>query len=392
MSEPRSHAQPHPDNCKLRLAFLADCRANGMAEHRVRQRYSTTEHLIRQAGDKPLWKYSIKDLNQLLSDTRALSQDRLDKPLSRERLRKIFLHARELMGFAIAMRPKRFKQHPRHLKNLQVGPVVTRIDTTRRPYYTLDEMKQIAQADFSQDWVLQRAQAMACLQFNSGMRIGALVTLPLQGLNLEALTVRQDPSLGVKTKFGKAATTALLGIPELLQPIRVWCQALAEQVSLNAKVYAVFDDSVMPARPTDQAPGAGRAKNLNDDYAKLCMAVGLPYRSSHAFRHGHILFCVSHCHTPAEFLAVSQNVMHADVKMTAHYGAQGLRAVRAVYAHLADLGQVAHTANGEGEGRAVSIESAVSALTEAAKNSEIPAPQRELLRRLGMEIFSRLTQ
>ena len=90
------------------------------------------------------------------------------------------------------MYPARFKQHPRHLKNLQIPLPADGVSTERRPYYTLSEMQQIAEADFGDDWVLRRAQAMACLQFDSGMRGGALVTLPLQALDLTALTVRQE--------------------------------------------------------------------------------------------------------------------------------------------------------------------------------------------------------
>ena len=143
----------------------------------------------------------------------------------------------------------------------------------------------------------------------------------------------------------------------------------------------------VPARPTDLLPGQGRIKNLNDDYAKLCAALNLPYRSSHAFRHGHILFCVARCETPADFLAVSQNVMHADVKMTAHYGAQDLRAIHGVYANLISKHQ--HT---QGGGVQIDIEAAVTALTAATKSDQIPAEQRDLLRKLGIEIFSRLTR
>ena len=122
----------HPSNCKLRLDFLADCRANGMDEHRVQQRYATTEHLIRQAGDKELCEYNIGELKQLLADAQALSSNRVGKPLSHERLRKVFLHARELLTYAREVHPTRFKQHPRHLKNLQIPLPADGVSTERR--------------------------------------------------------------------------------------------------------------------------------------------------------------------------------------------------------------------------------------------------------------------
>ena len=43
------------------------------------------------------------------------------------------------------------------------------------------------------------------------------MTLPLEAVDLESLTVKQWPKLGVKTKFSKHATTFLLNSPELLE-------------------------------------------------------------------------------------------------------------------------------------------------------------------------------
>ena len=49
----------------------------------------------------------------------------------------------------------------------------------------------------------------------SGMRAGALCTLPIGCLDLETGTVGQFPEMGVKTKNSKSAETYLLPIPEL---------------------------------------------------------------------------------------------------------------------------------------------------------------------------------
>lgn len=387
MSEP---TPMHLENCKLRLAFLADCRASGMPEHRVKQRYATTEHLVRQAGDKPLWEFSVGELNQLLADTHALSTGRIDQPLSYERMRKVVLHAREMLTYAIEMDSKRFKHQPRHLKNLQARSEHSMLSTDRRPYYTLAEMKQVAAADFGDDWVLKRAQAMACLQYESGMRGGALVTLPLCALDLDNLTVRQDPRMGVKTKLRKAATTAILGTPELIKPVREWYAYLSSHVSPQAMVYNVFDDLCVPPQPTNKRPGQGRIKNLNDDYLKLCAAVDLPYRSSHAFRHGHIMHCVARCETPAEFLALSQNVMHADVKMTAHYGAQDLRAIQAVYANL--LAKDQKMSVNKGGEVTLDISAALATLTSVTQSRTITGEERESIKGLTLELLAMLLQ
>jgi hypothetical protein len=59
-------------------------------------------------------------------------------------------------------------------------------------------------------------------RFLSGIRIGAFVTLPLVAVDIENLSVKQWPKLGVKTKFGKQATTYLLDIPDLLSVVKDW--------------------------------------------------------------------------------------------------------------------------------------------------------------------------
>ena len=68
----------------------------------------------------------------------------------------------------------------------------------------------------------RRIRAAACFWFLSGIRIGAFVTLPLSAVDLDNLTVKQWPKLGVKTKFSKHATTFLSGIPKLLEVARAW--------------------------------------------------------------------------------------------------------------------------------------------------------------------------
>src|SRR5271157_1882680 len=86
---------------------------------------------------------------------------------------------------------------------------------------TLEEMLAIAKAPVS-TLAERRIKASACFWFLSGIRIGAFVTLPLSAVDLDTLTVKQWPKLGVKTKFGKHATTFLLNIPALLEVVKEW--------------------------------------------------------------------------------------------------------------------------------------------------------------------------
>jgi len=51
--------------------------------------------------------------------------------------------------------------------------------------------------------------------FLSGICVGAPISLPLAAVDLDSRSVKQWPSLGVRTKLGKHATTYLLDVPEL---------------------------------------------------------------------------------------------------------------------------------------------------------------------------------
>ena len=119
--------------------------------------------------------------------------------------------------------------YPHEMNNLSTSW----IDTLRRPrqpqmtqenvYVSLNEIQALINFPVSTDnLALQRDQAAAALLFLSGMRASAFTTLPILAVDLENLTLRQWPELGVHTKNGKKATTFLLNIPEIMEPVRRW--------------------------------------------------------------------------------------------------------------------------------------------------------------------------
>ena len=342
MSESAETALPiHPDNYRLRMDFLAYCRSGGMSAAAVQPRSATTLHLLRCAGNRPLSDYSVGDLKALLPTASHLRQ--AGASLSHERLRKVFEHSRELLEFACLTQNKRFSRiDHRHLRNLKLDkahyltnavPGVS-IAEDRRPFYTLEELLQIAGLDLTGDLMLWRAQACACLEFAGGLRIGAVATLPLYAINLDTLRVRQDPKIGVHTKNAKYGLTMLLDIGELLAPVRSWAAYLAKRATDQAMFYNVFDrrfDMNGLQQPTNNPPGNHRAIALADDYPKLCARAGVPYRGSHAFRHGHIVYCARRCKDLADFSALSKNVMHSDLRTTMLYAQMGSDEVASQY-------------------------------------------------------------
>ena len=48
----------------------------------------------------------------------------------------------------------------------------------------------------------------------------------------------------------------------------------------------------------------------------VCRGAGVVYRSPHKLCHGHAVYALKHARTIAELKAISQNLMHADIKIT----------------------------------------------------------------------------
>jgi len=144
--------------------------------------------------------------------------------------------------------------------------------------------------DLSQLWIDSLRAPRTCLLFLSGMRAGALISLPLKALDVEARTVHQWPSLGVRTKMGKSATTYLLEIPELIKPVMDWDRYVRSNLPDTAMWYTptvnYWGDQKLSASP----PGSSRVVTLGKRMRKLFAIAQLPYKSPHKFRHGHAVF------------------------------------------------------------------------------------------------------
>lgn len=372
----------HPDNHRLRAEFLAELRASGTPEHQVRQRQSTTDHLLLVAGERALTRMTVTDLKTLIGTT---THRLTGAPLSAERHRKVYAHARELLSFALDRHPQTFarlqQQHLRHLRPDALPEMAA--STIRRPFYTLEEVCSLARLDLCAHLTLWRAQACACLQFLGGLRIGSVATLPLCAIDCETLRIQQDPRLGVRTKLRKRAVTVLLDLPDILTPVRAWLNYLRQQqVTAQAMFFNVFTPTDPPL-PSDTPPGAHRAIALARDYRQLCAHADLPYRGSHALRHGHIVHCARQCRDLSDFTALSQNVMHSDVRVTMHYAAMSEQSVAEQYRHFIAL-PLEHAPGN------VDAHCASDKISSLLRSGEGGPEQRQLLKALMHELVEQL--
>lgn len=228
---------------------------------------------------------------------------------------------------------------PEWIESLRLGRFA---ETVReRELYTIEEVQAIVRPALTDGLREQRDKAAVALMFLSGMRVGALVTLPIKALDLEHLAVKQWPELGVATKGGKAATTYLLDIPELLQVAKAWDDVVRPALPSDGMWYARLDYDPRVDRVVlsdDVSPKAGRRNAVSKALRGLCKAVGVPYLSSHKLRHGHAVYGLKRARTIAEFKAVSQNLMHANLGITdGIYGVLTPDDVRSTITNLARI-------------------------------------------------------
>ena len=161
-----------------------------------------------------------------------------------------------------------------------------------------------------------RDRAAAAMLFVSGMRASAFSSLPISAVDLPSRTVRQFPSLGVRTKNSKAAVTYLLKIPELLAVVEEWDAVVRSKLPPTAMWYAPLISRWGVPRLSADLPGANRNIMLAKRLGKLQAAIGLPVKSPHKFRHGHAVYGLQHARTMADYKAVSMNLMHNDIRIT----------------------------------------------------------------------------
>jgi integrase len=213
--------------------------------------------------------------------------------------------------------------YPRELKNLPNLWIDT-LRLVRQPqvsteniFVSVEEIKKLIAFPVEQgDLALLRDQAAAALLFLSGMRGGAFVTMPIDALDLQNLTIRQWPELGVHTKNGKKATTFILNLPDLLEPVFRWDAIVRTELPETAPWYAPIDHHWGEQWLSKEEPGKNRVQRLGKRLKLLFLLVDLEVKSPHKFRHGHAVYGLLHAQTMADYKAVSMNLMHDSIEIT----------------------------------------------------------------------------
>jgi len=202
---------------------------------------------------RPTFPVYLKSLNAE-SDRRSLAAGTQEKVLKVGR--RFFLWLREIHAREFG------KLSPAWIDTLRLAPG-TPASIQEHVYVTEEEVTQLAQVPVPpNDLALLRDRAAAAMLYLSGARAGAFTSLPLQAVDIPGRTIRQWPELGVRTKFGKRATTYLLEIPELLAVVAGWDALVREKLPAEAAWYAPIESSWGEQQFSVQTPGAHRGEAI----------------------------------------------------------------------------------------------------------------------------------
>jgi len=301
------------DNWKLTKAYLQyRAEVSHLAGDSIKLERRCLRHLLEWADSRPF--HRAPSIRPRFPDyVLGARRDGRDKPLSREYLRKTISTARRFLGWLAVHRTGYRSSFAVWLDTL----VVPKLDQTSKEHeaVTLDEVRAMAIAP-TETARERRVQAAAVFWFLSGIRVGAFVTLPVAAIDLGALQVRQWPSLGVHTKFGKHATTHLLDIEDLLNVVRAWDGEVRSVLPGSGYWFAPLLPETDSIDPSADTVGEHRADRARKDLRDWLRRVGLPYHSPHKFRHGNAVYSLKRCRDLADLKAVSQNLMHSNISTT----------------------------------------------------------------------------
>ena len=300
---------------KAYLAYLSEVAQ--LKDSSVRRYWSYLKHLLVWADDTPL--SCAKDIQPAFpSALTTEGPSGLSGTLAPSTAAKIVRTSKRFFRWLKVNHPTEFRHLPvSWIEALHAPRILPRPGDHEHEFVKLDEVRELVALEVPEgDMALQRDQAASALLFLSGMRASALASLPLEAIDVDEREVRQWPSLGVRTKNDKAATTYLLEIPDLLTAVSSWdCFARAHlppTAMWYPPIISQWGEQELSAGP----PGKHRNINLARRMRKLFQTAGLPYRSPHKFRHGHAVYALRHAETMADYKAVSMNLMHSDIRVT----------------------------------------------------------------------------
>ena len=228
-----------------------------------------------------------------------------------------------------------------HYLRLSKNETREAVQTRKRDIPSVEEVKKAIESIGDKNDIDKRDRALISLAYLSGIRISALMSLPIKSFDKNNLIVDQDPAFGVKTKLRKRITTALipLSYKEPLEYFIGWYDYLIIKKGFKP------NDPIFPATKKEQGDenvnyyNTGEVEpvfwksgsTIRKIFEKRFIQAGVPYYHPHTLRHLIVKEFAKAGLTEEEKKAISQNLGHANVGTT--FGSYG-------YGHIEEDRQI----------------------------------------------------
>jgi len=298
------------------LTYLKEARQQ--SEATVDQTAASIRQFEVSTGCKDFAAFHIEQARKFKRDLETELSAHTGKPLSKATIRSRTKAVREFFLWLSHEPRYRSKLDHRDAAYFNVSANDERIATARRPktVATVDQIRNVVLHMPSATEVHRRDRALIAIAALTGARDGALATLQLQNVDLDARKVFQD-ARNVSTKFRKSFTTWFFPVgTDFEEILRDWVDYLKQQKGfgpsdpLFPRTLIAFDQ-----RNGFVASGVGceawrSTGPIREIYKRAFAAAGLKYSNPHTFRDTLTLLGSQICRTFEEIKAWSQNLGH----------------------------------------------------------------------------------
>ncbi|MFA5986507.1 MAG: tyrosine-type recombinase/integrase [Parcubacteria group bacterium] len=206
------------------------------------------------------------------------------------------------------------------------------LEKTEKDIPTLEEIKSIVQSISGNHEVALRDRAMIAFLILTGMRISAVVSLPMQAFDKHKLHIEQSPAMGVKTKNSKKIISTFfpIGWDDGERIFLEWYSYLTEEKGFGSKkpIFPATQDFSLKKVSDEFWQSSNPARKIIQE---RCKEANVPYYNPHSFRHSAVAFMSELGLTEADKRAISLVLGHEHIGTTfGSYGYGSLTPIEAV--------------------------------------------------------------
>jgi site-specific recombinase XerD len=245
------------------------------------------------------------------------------KNLSANSYRTYLIHLKKFFGWLAKQSGYKSRIKLDAIEYLTVSKKDNRMAAQRtiKRFPTLEYMKELADSVDTQTEVGLRNRALIAFAALTGIRDGAIISLPMMSIIEDGCYVIQDPKEGADTKFGKTIYSKIFKFdPDLFKYFFEWFKYLKEKgfsdvdpLFPRSKIKKV-KDNISFQESTEVEPVFWKnTESLRKIFRRQSKLIHKEYYSPHRFRDAAIYLALKSCRNGEQIKAVSQNFGHEDV-------------------------------------------------------------------------------